>query len=75
MAFLVVFYTEEPVWSSEHVLNMYWAVALPFPVGYHIIEFQLEDGEVNPVFWIAIQEQQMSLTCALRCMDDFENLL
>ena len=54
---------------------MYWAVALPFPVGYHIIEFQLEDGEVNPVFWIAIQEQQMSLTCALRCMDDFENLL
>lgn len=54
---------------------MYRAVTLPFPVGYHIIKFQLEDGEVNPVFWIAIQEQQMSLTCALRCMDDFENLL
>ena len=57
------------------VVNMYWAVTLPFLVGYHIIKFQLEYGEVNPVFWIAIQEQQMSLTCALRCMDDFENLL
>ena len=57
------------------VVNMYWAVTLPFLVGYHIIKFQLEDGEVNPVFWIAIQEQQMSLTCTLRCMDDFENLL
>ena len=54
---------------------MYRAVTLPFPVGYHIIKIQLEDGEVNPVFWIAIQEQQMSLTCALHCMDDFENLL
>ena len=65
MAFLVFFHTEEPVWSSEHV----------FPVGYRLIKFQLEDGEVDPVFWIAIQEQQMSLTCALHCMDDFENLL